>query len=173
MSKWLPNFMSNFLSAVFLKVLENGESFFISISLLFICTWWYALFTFILNDILIGYEIVGSKFLFIVSRFQVLFHAFSISCVLFVCKCFCFLDAFKVLQLYLTFLNFTKLYLFLCVYVNTHQLVSKYPAKTDWFLGIRSWTGQAEVGESGRRAGRCSRAYVLSLSFTVISGFCS
>lgn len=117
MSKWLPNFMSNFLSAVFLKVLENGESFFISISLLFICTWWYALFTFILNDILIGYEIVGSKFLSIVSRFQVLFHAFSISCVLFVCKCFCFLDAFKVLQLYLTFLNFTKLYLFLCVYV--------------------------------------------------------
>ena len=58
---------------------------------------------------------MGSKFLFILSSFQVLFHAFSIYCVLFVCKRLCSLDAFKVLQLYLTFLNFIKLCLFLCM----------------------------------------------------------
>ena len=58
---------------------------------------------------------MGSKFLFILSSFQVLFHAFSISCVLFVCKRLCSLDTFKVLQLYLTFLNFIKLCLFLCM----------------------------------------------------------
>ena len=58
---------------------------------------------------------MGSKFLFILSSFQVLFHAFSTYCVLFVCKRLCSLDAFKVLQLYLTFLNFIKLCLFLCM----------------------------------------------------------